>query len=199
VADPPVMGKSSYKTSVLRIRLNILFQKGYLESVVPTKLKESGVTLLELIVFISIIAIISVLAAPSATTLLKSYRLKSATNELASVLQLARVTAIAQNANSVVTFDAANQTYSVFSDNGAGGGTINDGFQSGTEPTINTVNVRNSYYSQATFNTPSFGNSLYFNSQGSCSQSGSIALQNSTGGSYQVVLTTGGSIKVIKP
>ncbi|HMK65899.1 MAG TPA: GspH/FimT family pseudopilin, partial [Thermodesulfobacteriota bacterium] len=171
------------KTPVLRIRPNFLFREGWLGRVGPPKLKESGYTVLEVIVLISIIAIISVLAVPSTTTLLRSYRLKSATNELASSLQLARVTAIAQNANSVVTFDAANQTYTVFSDNGAGGGTINDGSQTGTEPTVKTVNVRNDYYGQATFNAPSFGNSLYFNSQGSCSQSGSIALQNSIGGS----------------
>jgi Tfp pilus assembly protein FimT len=193
------MEKNPYTKTVSKIWFYFRFQGEHFGQAGYSGKKESGFTVLEVIVVIFLIALISVLAAPSATTLLKSYRLKSAVNEMASVLQLARVTAIAQNANCVITFDATNQAYSVFSDNGDGGGTINDGIQSGTEPAIKTVNVRNSYYGQATFSAPSFGNSLYFNSQGSCSQSGSIPLQNNIGDSYQVVLTTGGSIKVVKP
>ena len=123
------------------------------------------------------------------TAMMKSYRLKSAANDLASTLQLARLTAISQNANSVVTFDIGTQLYSAFSDNGEGGGTINDGTQSGTEPTIKTINVRNEYSNEVTMSTPSFGVTNFFNSQGGLKDSaaGSIVLQNTSGESRQVV------------
>jgi Tfp pilus assembly protein FimT len=160
---------------------------------------QAGFSLVEIIIFISLLGIISAIAVPGMTTMMKSYRLKSATNELASVLQLARVTAIAQNSNSLLTFDIANQSYSVFSDNGTGGGTVNDGVQSGSEPTLKTVSIKNNYYNQVTMNAPTFGNSMVFTSQGTCNQNGSVSLQNNIGGSYQVVLSTGGSIKVVKP
>ena len=72
---------------------------------------------------IIIIGIICAIAAPSMNRIMKSYRLKSAANDLASTLQLARITAISQNAHSFLTFNTSTQSYSAFSDNGAGGGT----------------------------------------------------------------------------
>jgi Tfp pilus assembly protein FimT len=146
-----------------------------------------------------IIGIVSIIAVPNMTGMMKSYRLKSAANELASTLQLARLTAISQNANSVVTFNTGNQSYLAFSDNGEGGGTLNDGGQSGTEPTIKTINIRTSYYNAVTMGTPSFGLTNFFNSQGSCNAAGSITLQNTSGESRQVFVAQGGSIKVVKP
>ena len=147
---------------------------------------------------IIIIGIICAIAAPSMNRIMKSYRLKSAANDLASTLQLARITAISQNAHSFLTFNTSTQSYSAFSDNGAGGGTANDGVQSGTEPTIKTINIRNEYSNEITMGTPSFGVTNYFNSQGICGAGGSILLQNTSGASIQVVIAQGGSIKIVK-
>lgn len=160
---------------------------------------QKGYSVLETVIVIVLIGIISGLAAPNMSAMLTSYRLKSAANELSSIMQLAKVTAIAQNANSVVTFNTTNQSYSSFSDNGEGGGTTNDGIQSGTEPTIKTVSVKNIYYNQVTLNAPSFGNSIVFTSQGTCNQSGTVSLHNSSGDSLQILITMAGAIKVVKP
>jgi type IV pilus assembly protein PilV len=145
-----------------------------------------------------IIGIMSTIAVPNMSAMMKSYRLKSAANDLASTLQLARLTAISQNANSVVTFNSAAQSYSAFSDNGEGGGTINDGTQSGTEPTIKTLSVLNEYSGEITLGTPTFGTTNFFTAQGSSNAAGFILLQNTSGESYQIAIALGGSIKVVK-
>jgi prepilin-type N-terminal cleavage/methylation domain-containing protein len=162
-------------------------------------LSSNGYSVIEVLVVIALIGIICTIAAPNVSTMMKSYRLKSAANELASTLQLAKITAISQNANSVLTFNSASQTYSAFSDNGDGGGTVNDGTQSGSEPTIATVNLENSYYGEAVLNTPSFGNTIVFTSQGACNQSGTISLHNSDSETFQIIISPAGSIKLIKP
>ncbi|MGA3084479.1 MAG: GspH/FimT family protein [Thermodesulfobacteriota bacterium] len=159
---------------------------------------QKGFSLLEVLIVIGIIVIISAIAVPNMAVMMKSYRLNSAANEMASVMQLARMTAIGQNANSVLTFNTGNQTYSAFSDNGNGGGTINDGIQTGTEPTIKMVNIASAYSGEVTFSTPSFGATLTFNSQGSCNPSGTVSLQNSIGKVIQVIISSSGSIKTNK-
>ncbi len=156
-------------------------------------------TLVEMLIVMGLIGIICAIAAPSIPVMLRSYRLRAAANELASTLQSARLTAISQNANSVLVFDMANQTYTVFSDNGEGGGTLNDGLQTGSEPTLKTINVRNAYYGEVLIQTPSLGISTTFNSQGICTISGTITLQNSVGSTAQIVLSPGGSIKIVYP
>jgi type IV fimbrial biogenesis protein FimT len=199
VADPPVMEKTpKNKKSVLSNYSSIFITRfSKLES--PTISYSKGFTLIEVLIVFALIGIISAFAVPNVVTMVRSYRLKSAANELASTLQLARGTAISQNANSVLTFNTVSKSYSAFSDNGDGGGTINDGVQNGTEPTTKTVNLQTSYYGEISFNTPSFGNTTVFNSQGMCTPSGTISLQNSVGATIQVVVSPSGSIRVIYP
>jgi type IV fimbrial biogenesis protein FimT len=161
-------------------------------------LSQKGFSFIEVLMVMVIIGILCTIAVPNLSGMMRSYRLKSAANDLASTLQLARSTAISQNANSFITFNTGTQSYSAFSDNGEGGGTLNDGTQSGTEPTIKALSVRNEYAGQITMGAPSFGNSIFFSSQGSCNAAGSILLQSTSGESYQVVVSLGGSVKVVK-
>jgi type IV fimbrial biogenesis protein FimT len=198
VADPPVM--KTILNNKLRYSLFSSFLYSSLKLIVrPYPLLHKGFSFIEVLVVMVIIGIMSTIAVPNLSTMMKSYRLKSAADDLASTLQLARMTAISQNAHSVITFNIANQTYSVFSDNGEGGGTINDGTQSGSEPTIKTIDVRNEYSNEVTMNTPSFGVSNFFNSQGMCNSGGSIVFQNTSGESRQVQIAQGGSVKVVIP
>jgi Tfp pilus assembly protein FimT len=194
VADPPVM-KRKNNNKALSYPF-FCFQRILKHTY---NFHQEGFTLLQTLIVIIIIGIISAIAVPNMTVMLKSYRLKSAANELASTIQLARVTAISQNANSVLNFNAGDQSYLAFSDTGDGGGTTNDGVQSGTEPTIKTVNISNAYKNQVTLAAPSFGNTVVFSSQGTCNPNGSITLQSSGGESLQVILSTGGAVKIVKP
>jgi Tfp pilus assembly protein FimT len=199
VADPPVM-EHLFKKRNLILSSNFSIAKIRLRSLAPPIFfSQKGFTLVEILIIFVLIGIISSIAVPNVFTMMKSYRLKSAVNELASTIQQARMTAISQNANCVLTFNSANQTYSVFSDNGDGGGILNDGVQNGTESTIKTVNMLNSYKGDVSLGAPSFGTTTSFNSQGMCSLSGSVSLQNCLGATGQVVLSTAGSIKITYP
>ncbi len=85
--------------------------------------KNSGYTLTELMVTIAVIAILASLAIPNFIAWLPNYRLRSGAEEIQSTLQLARVTAIKENATATVTFDTANETYRA----SVGGQTIREG------------------------------------------------------------------------
>jgi len=72
---------------------------------------DSGFTLTEMMVTIAIIAILASLAIPNFINWLPNYRLQSGAEEIQSALQLARITAIKENAIATVTFNTANETY----------------------------------------------------------------------------------------
>lgn len=73
--------------------------------------KDSGFTLTELMVTIAVVAILASLAIPNFIAWLPNYRLRSGAEEIQSTLQLARITAIKENATATVLFDIANESY----------------------------------------------------------------------------------------
>ena len=73
--------------------------------------KNSGFTLTELMVTIAVVAILASLAVPNFIGWLPNYRLQSGAEDIQSILQLARITAIKENATATVTFNTANETY----------------------------------------------------------------------------------------
>ena len=76
--------------------------------------KNSGFTFTELMVTIAVVAILASLAIPNYIAWLPNYRLQSGAEEVQSTLQLARITAIKENATVRVKFDTANETYRAF-------------------------------------------------------------------------------------
>jgi prepilin-type N-terminal cleavage/methylation domain-containing protein len=73
--------------------------------------RNSGFTLMELMVTIAVVAILASLAVPNFIAWLPNYRLQSGAEEIQSALQLARITAIKENATATVAFNTANETY----------------------------------------------------------------------------------------
>ena len=71
----------------------------------------SGFTLTELMVTIAVIAILASIAVPNFIAWLPNYRLRSGAEEIQSTLQLARITAIKENATTKVSLNTANETY----------------------------------------------------------------------------------------
>ena len=67
--------------------------------------RESGCTLVEVLVTIAIIAILSAIAVPGFSRWIPNYRLKSAARDVVSNFQLAKLTAIKKGINCTITFN----------------------------------------------------------------------------------------------
>ncbi len=97
--------------------------------------KDSGVSMIEVMVVVSFIAILSAIAVPNYYAWLPKYRLSASARDVLSDLEYARGIAIKENACVVVQFDADNNNYRLWVDNGAAANKDN-WTQDGDEPTI---------------------------------------------------------------
>ncbi|RLC28461.1 MAG: prepilin-type cleavage/methylation domain-containing protein [Deltaproteobacteria bacterium] len=84
-----------------------------------TEQRQGGFTLVELMVVIAVIAILAATAVPAMVNWLPGYRLKKAARDLYGNMQLAKVTAIRNNADCAIVFSAGTDEYFVCSDSGA--------------------------------------------------------------------------------
>lgn len=100
-----------------------------------------GFTLIELIIVIALIGIIGGIAAPLINSYMRDARLRESVRNLKSDFELAKIRAVRANAHVAVTFDTVNDRYTIFVDDGAGGGNPGDLIQNGGEVVIKTVNL----------------------------------------------------------
>lgn len=85
-----------------------------------TMANKSGMTLMEVMLVIAIIAIVSGIAIPNFIGWFPKYKLGVAARELVSTLQQARIRAIKESTDVAVIVDVANDNYQSFRDDGAG-------------------------------------------------------------------------------
>jgi len=98
------------------------------------KLDNHGFTILELAVAIAIAAIMAAFALPSIVNWQNLSRLRGAAVNMVGDLEMAKIRAIRENSPVVAQFSAEN--YTIFVDNGAGGGTAGDGMRNGGEALV---------------------------------------------------------------
>ncbi len=135
---------------------------------------DSGFTISELMTVIGIIAIISAVALPSVVDWLPKYRLSSAAREILSAVEHARLTAVKQNASVGLSFATTDDTYRLWIDNGAGGGTADDGLRNGTERLVRKIELP----AGVDLKAPTFGSVLQFNNRGMPDAGGDVVVEN---------------------
>jgi prepilin-type N-terminal cleavage/methylation domain-containing protein len=89
------------------------------------KSNKRGVTLIELVVVFTIIAIGAVLAVPNIGPWIANYRLRTATRDITSTLRVAQMRAVSNNFVYRVEFDTGARTYTL--QRSTGGGWVAEG------------------------------------------------------------------------
>ena len=148
-------------------------------------MNKRGVTLVELIVVMVIIAIGAVLIAPNIGAWLPNYRLRSATRDIVSTMRTAQMKAISNNLQYHVLFNLAVQPQTfILEYQNTGGAWISDG---ATQALPSGVRVSSITLAD---------NKAQFNPN-STSSTGSLTLSNSRGTQRTVTLTPStGRIKI---
>lgn len=138
---------------------------------------KKGFTLLEVMVAIAVMAILVAIAISNFHS--GAAKLRDGVSMIQQDLENAQSQAIRQNAFVVVTFKNDGSGYTIFVDNGSGGGTAGDWIQNGTEPTLADVTFSNGIkISNSTF----LNNRTRFDARGLITDNGilTLSLNNQT-------------------
>jgi general secretion pathway protein H len=136
-------------------------------------MNRKGVTLIELIVVVAIIAIGAVLTTPNISGWLPNYRLRNATRDVASSMRLAQLKAVSNNTQYQVVFNPGNSTY-VLQYRDTGGNWVDEGSTLTLPTGVNFV-------------TTLLGDTATF-SPNSTATNGNITLNNTKGATKMVRL-----------
>ncbi len=177
---------------------------------------EGGITLIELVIVMSIIAIIGVFVAPSIGEWLKNFRVRQAAGDLASDLQFAKIKAISSGRFCTVVFnqdvDGTQYSYVIFPDydndrvlDSADAGDLDGDGDQENEATDILKRVRlHDAFRNVSFNTSQSvdgiaftDNKIAFNSRGWPSNGfgGTVYFKNDSKG-YKVVVSSVGRIRI---
>ena len=75
-----------------------------------------GFTITELVVILSVVALMMAIGIPSYISYLPKHRLQTSTRQIYEDMQLAKIRAVKDNTDACITFDLVNDNYTVFLD-----------------------------------------------------------------------------------
>jgi general secretion pathway protein H len=159
-------------------------------------MNKKGVTLIEMIIVMVIIAIGATLFIPNIGGWLPNYRLRSAARSVVSIMRTSQMKAVSTNLEYRVYFNFNSGTYRYWIERG----NLNSGSTNwvGTIASTNTAR-EGQLYELPTGVTNNFSGFFEFNPD-STSTSGSLTLQNSRGTQRQLTLTPStGRVKITTP
>jgi len=171
---------------------------------------QCGVSMIELLVVMAIIAIMLGWGGAHMVTHLSEYRLKAAVRDLISTMQKARMTAVRNNAETAVFFDPAIGTYSLCTGSGDGDwGTMSDNIcpQERSFASYNSGigyghgNATRPVPDGATFPVDDVSysaNRVAFKSMGNANKIGYVYIENDKGQSYAIGTIMIGTILSVK-
>ena len=137
--------------------------------------KKSGFTVIELIIVIAVLGILTAVGVPNFLSWLPKYRLKSAARDLYSNMQLAKLSAIKNNADWAIVFNLATDQYQVCSDQGP-----DNSWGGGDNIVIKTV-VLNNYGSGVAYGHGNAGSAIGSTFGDEITFANNIAVMNSRG------------------
>jgi prepilin-type N-terminal cleavage/methylation domain-containing protein len=140
------------------------------------EVNKKGITLIELIIVMVIIAIGATLMVPGIGAWLPNYRLRSATRDMVSMMRVAQMKAVSSNTEYRVKFDQPGGTYTLQYRTTTGGPFTDEGVAQ-TLPTGIQIFDLNPDDFNAEFNP------------NSTSTAGSVTLRNTKGAERRIVLT----------
>ena len=163
---------------------------------------KKGFSAIELMVAVAIIAVTAALAAPDIIEWGSNQRLKSASRDVLSNLQKARIEAVKRNTNQVVisftagVYDPAGEvgSYRIFVDNGAGGGTAGNFVRDGTE----SILVQETMPRNVSLYSANFGGLpvTIFSPNGLPNASGTVDMRNNKSNYFRAFLSPAGNLRL---
>ena len=157
------------------------------------KASDTGLTLMELMVVIAIIAILSTMAVPNIVSWRQDYKLKGAYENLRADLRLAKARAMRERAPVSVVF--LNSGYDIFVDNGAGGGTEGDYSRSGGEALVRLRELPAGVSIDLAATTIA-GDRTQFDARGRCLATGTVVVRDSSGRQQIISINPLGRIRL---
>jgi len=151
---------------------------------------QKGFSLVELNMCLCIIAILSAVSFPGFNAFQESTHFKQEIRQLYGNLHKGKIEAIKNN--SYVVFKLTSNGYSMFVDNGDGGGIRGDWEQQGGEKLL----INHRYENEVTMPTTTFSASRGRFSPTSSVKPGRIVLKSGSGKQQEIVLSTAGRIRV---
>jgi len=152
------------------------------------KSSPAGLTLLELLVVLVIIAIAVTLAVPNLSRWVENYTVWKASRQLITDLQLAKMRAVSQGLQHRVSFDAADRSYKIEQGDAPRGSTAWSQIGITRAPS----DPRNPHYANGVALATNFtNNAVIFSTRGTASPAGTVTLRTTSYARHVTVILTG--------